>query len=143
MPLTDFVIADRADARLVCDSACPSDKFDGLDAKGIDPVKLGTLYAVLTDTEYDENFIAGPPLCDGGDEGPWVREVPIDLVQRLAQLNASQIRTAATKWAETEEFSPQYDNWSPEEVHEVLTELAKLCRRAVAVKKSLLLWMSL
>jgi hypothetical protein len=39
--LTDFVVADCADAQRVCDSACPSQDYAGLDAKGIDTVKLG------------------------------------------------------------------------------------------------------
>ena len=142
MPLTDCVIVDRKDARQVCDAACPSEDFNGMDAKGIDPVKLGTLYAVLTGSEYDPDF-TGKPLCDGGDEGPWVIEVPNDLVQRLAKLDAKQIGVAAAEWAKTEEFSPQYDNWPAEAVHEVLAEFAKLCAQAVAAKKSVLMWMSL
>lgn len=143
MPLTDFVIADREDARRVCDSACPSEEFNGLDAKGIDPVKLGTLYAVLTNTEYDPSFTPGTPLCDGGEEGPWVIEVPNDLVERLGKLDAKQIGAVAAKWAKTEEFSPRYDNWPPEAVHEVLSDLAKLCVQASAAKKRVLMWMSL
>lgn len=143
MPLTDLVIADTKDARRVCDSDCPSEEFDGMDAKGIDPVKIATLYAVLTDTEFDPTASMGKPLYDGGDEGPWVIEVPNDLVQRLAQLDAKGIATAAAKWAKTEEFSPKYDNWPPEAVHEILVEIAKLCAKATVAKKSVLMWMSL
>lgn len=142
MPLTDFVIADVKNARRVCDSACPSKDFNGIDAKGIDTVKLGTLYALLTNNEYDPSAI-GNPICDGGDEGPWVIEVPTDLVHRLAELDASGIEAAAANWATTEEFSPQYDNWPAEDVLEVLSDLAKLCHQAVAAKKSVLMWMSL
>ena len=142
MPLTDFVIADVEDARIVCDSVCPSREFNGMDAKGIDTVKLGTLYALLTNTQFDPSTI-GNPLCDGGDEGPWVIEVRNDLVHRLTNLDASGIEAAATEWAKTEEFSPQYDNWPAEDVLEVLSDLAKLCHQAVAAKKSVLMWMSL
>ena len=141
--LTDFVVADRGDAQRVFDAACPSEEFSGLDAKGIDPVKLGTLYALLTGTEFNPSFISGDPLASGGDEGPWVMEVPPDLVQRLARLDAKGVATAAAKWANTEEFSPKYDNWPAEAVHEVLAELAKLCAKAVAAKKGVLMWMSL
>lgn len=143
MPLTDFVIADRKDARRVCDSACPSEEFNGLGGKGIDPVKLRTLYAVLTNSEPGTSFATDVPLCDGGEEGPWVIEVPNDLVQRLAKLDAKQIDSVAAKWAKTEEFSPKYDNWPPKAVHDVLSDLAKLCAQAAAAKKSVLLWMSL
>jgi hypothetical protein len=141
--LTDFVVADHKDAQTVCDAAYPSEEFSGLEAKGIDPVKLGTLYAVLTETEFDPSFISGDPLASGGDEGPWVVEVPPDLVQRLAKLDTKQLAAAAAKWAMTEEFSRQHDNWPAEAVHEVLVELAKLCTKAVAARKSVLMWMSL
>jgi len=143
MPLTDFVIADTKDARRVCDSSCPCEEFNGMDAKGIDPVKLGTLHAILTNTVFDPSVTTGKPLCDGGDEGPWVIEVPINLVQRLAELDSKGISAAAAKWAKTEEFSPQYDNWPSEAVHETLLEFAKLCGQATAAKKSVLMWVSL
>lgn len=141
--LTDFVVADREDAQRVCDAACPSEEFSGLDAKGIDPVKLGTLYAVLSNTEFDLSFVSGDPLATGGDHGPWVMEVPPDLIQRLAKLDTQGLTAAAAKWAKTEEFSPKYDNWAAEAVHAVLAELAQLCAKAVATNKTVLMWMSL
>jgi hypothetical protein len=61
----------------------------------------------------------------------------------VAKLDAKQIDVAAAEWAKTEEFSPQYDNWPAERVHEVLGELAKLCAQAAAAKKIVLMWMSL
>lgn len=143
MPLTEFVVADRGEAQRVCDSVSPSEEFKGMDAKGIDPVKLGTLYAILADGEDVPDFADDEPLCDGGEEGPWVMDVPTDLVLRLAKLDADQIGAAATKWANTEEFSSEYDDWSPELVREVLSELSKLCAQAVAANKSVLMWMSL
>ena len=143
MPLTDFVIADRDDAQRVCDSVSPCEEFKGMDAKGIDPVKLGTLYAILADTEDVPDFADDEFLCDGGEEGPWVMEVPTELVLRLVKLDATQIGAAATKWAKTEEFSSEYANWPPDLVHDVLSDLAKLCAQAVAAKKSVLMWMAL
>jgi len=139
--LTDIVVADRLDAQRVCNAANPSQEFSGLDAKGIDPVKLGTLYGILTGTEFDPSFVSGEPLASGGDEGPWIIEVPSELVQRLAKLDAKELADAAAKWAKTAEFS--LDNWSQEDVHNILTELAKLCTKATAVQKSVLMWMAL
>src|SRR3954469_8106971 len=100
--LTDFVVADRGDAQRVCDSSCPSRDFAGLDAKGIDTVKLGTLYAVLTGGKFDPSFV-GDSLCSGGEDGPWVFEVPPAPVQRLAALTPRQLTAAGKKWAATEE----------------------------------------
>lgn len=140
--LTDFVVADRGDAQRVCDAGCPSRDFDGIDAKGIDAVKLGTLHAIVTGGGYDPSFI-GELLCDGGEDGPWVCEVPPDSVRRLAILTPDQLAEAGRKWAATEEFSPKCDNWPPERVQEVLGDLATLYKRAVNEGKPVLMWMSL
>jgi hypothetical protein len=82
-------------------------------------------------------------LCSGGAEGPWVFEVPAEMVHRLAKLNAKQLQAAGKKWAATEEFSPQYDNWTAEAVQQVLRELAALCKRADGEGKAVLMWMCL
>ncbi len=141
--LTDFVIANRSDAQKVCDSACPARDFSGLDAKGFDPVKLGTLYAIVIGADIDPSTVGVPPLATGGDEGPWVTEVPPHLVEQLARLDAKRIAQVANDWAKTDEFSPQYDHWPLKAVHDVLDDLARLCVRAAAEKKSVLMWMSL
>jgi hypothetical protein len=140
--LTDFVVADRGDARRVCDSDCPSQDFAGLDAKGIDTVKVGTLHALLTGGAFDPSFM-GDNLCSGGEDGPWVFEVPSDLVQRLAALTPRQLAAAGRKWAATDEFSPKYDNWPAEAVQQVLQELAALCKRATCEGKAVPMWMCL
>jgi hypothetical protein len=141
--LTDFVVADRNDAQRVCDSDCPSQEFAGLDAKGIDAVKLGALHAILTGGELDPSFMADGSVCSRGEDGPWVFEVPADLVQRLARLNARQLRAVGAKWAATEEFSPRYENWPAEAVQQVLADLARLCKQAVGEGKAVLMWLCL
>src|SRR5262249_61963935 len=102
--LTDFVVAERGDAQRVCDSVCRSRDFSGLDAKGIDTVKLGKLHAILRGGELDSSIHKS--FCDGGEDGPWVFEVPPDLVRRLAEFSPSDLAEASRKWAAIEEFSP-------------------------------------
>jgi hypothetical protein len=140
--LTDFVVASAADAGKVCASLCPSEEFAGLDAKGITTVNLGTLYAILTDSKFEPTFM-GEAISSRGDEGPWVWEVPTDLVQRLANLDAKQLTSAGGKWAATEEFLPKYGHVPAEVVHQVLQELATMSKRAVAEGKSVLMWVCL
>src|SRR2546425_12099398 len=55
--LTDVVIAGRDEAQKIGESNVPSKEFPGIDAKGIDQVKIGTLYAILTRTKYDPGFM--------------------------------------------------------------------------------------
>jgi hypothetical protein len=141
--LTDIVIADRTDAERVGRSECPYAEFDGIDAKGIDTVKLGTLNAILTNSPFDPSFAASECLFQGSEEGPLVFEVPATFIQRLASLSSEELVHAGTRWAATEEFSPRYDNWPAEDVHELLGRLVALARRAVGAQKSVLIWMSL
>lgn len=140
--LSDFVVAGLADAPRVCASNRPGHDFAGLDARGIDTVKLATLHAILTGGEVDPSFMSDT-LCSSGDDGPWVFEVPTDLVQRLAQLDAPERGAVGAAWASTEEFSPRYDDWPAEAVQQVLEDLAALCRRTAAEGEALLLWMCL
>jgi hypothetical protein len=139
--LADFVVASRDDAQRVCDSTCPSRDFSGLDAKGIDTVKLGTLHAMLAGEDFDPSFMNESSLCSGGDDGPWVFEVPEDLVQRLSRLDANETASVAAEWANTEEF--ERDNWSPDSVRRVLEGFSGLCRRAEAQGKPVLMWISM
>jgi hypothetical protein len=140
--LTDVVVADRRDARRVLKSDCPSRDFGGLDAKGLDPVKLGTLHAILTGGGYEPGFMSDT-LCAGGRDGPWVYEVPADLVQQLATLTPRRRAAVGKEWAATEEFSPEFDDWPAGAVQQVLRELAALCKRAVDEDKAVLVWMCL
>ena len=139
--LSDFLVVDRSEAQRVCGSSCPSRDFAGLDAKGIDTVKLDSLYDIVVGGECDQSIHQS--ICDGGEDGPWVHEVPPLLVQRLASLAATELTAVGTQWAATEEFSPRYDNWPVEDVQCVLTELTALCKNAVTEGKSVLLWMCL
>jgi hypothetical protein len=123
--LTDFVVADAADAQRVCDSDNPGREFDGIDAKGIDQVKMGTLYAILTDAEYDPSFMTSEEsfLCSASDDGPWVQLVPQDMVDRLARIADVDMDRVAEKWFQTEEFSSKYSGWSPNDVRTFLVDM--------------------
>ena len=139
--LTDFVVADLSDAKRVCDSPCPSKDFGGVDAKGVNTVMLGKLFAILSKSDFNPSFIGGDELLsEGGDDGPWVFRVPDSLVQQVSVLGEGQRREVATEWSKAEEF---YDNWSAESVFAVLEEFAKLCRQAVTEGKSVMMWLCL
>jgi hypothetical protein len=140
--LTDFVIADPSDAERVGESSYSSKDFGGLEAKGIDQVKLGTLYGILTGAPFNPSFMGDDEslLYLASDAGPLVQLVPPDLVGRLASLDDSELTRVAEKWAETEEFA--LSRWSPETVEHWLTDLAAIARKTVAEGKSLLMWSS-
>src|SRR5262249_14015801 len=108
----------------------------------MDTVKLGTLHAILTGTDYDFQSMTDACVFNAGKGGPWVFQVPTDLVNRLAALDGEQLANTGAAWAATEEFSPEYENWPPEAVQQRVADLAALARRAVDTKKALLMWVS-
>ena len=136
---TGFVVADHADAQRVCNSRSPKDDFPGFDAKGIDTVKLGRLQALLSGREFKPSFMADT-CCSGGEDGPWVHEVPTDLVQRLGGLSPEGLQQLAEQLAATEEFSVKYVTWSSEAVLWVLQRLTALCKRADDEGKAVFMW---
>lgn len=140
--LTDFVVVKRDDAQRVCQSLNPSKEFAGIDAKGIDTVRLGTLYSILTGTTFNPVFMADP-ICQGSDDGPWVLEVPNELMRMLAGLGANDLQSVGSRWAATEEFALKYGGWPPEAVHRFLQELAAMCSQALSEDKAVLMWMCL
>jgi hypothetical protein len=140
--LTDFVVAERTEAHLVGQADVPSEAFRGIDAKGIDQVKMATLYAILTGTDYDPDFLAADDsfLYTGSEDGPWVQAIPDDMVRRLAELLPHQLSVIAEHWLASEEFDPRYSNWSPEAVTWFLGEIRDLSRVAISEKKTLFMW---
>jgi hypothetical protein len=142
--LTDFVVADPTDAPRVGASHCPSRDFAGVAAKGIDTVKLSKLHSALTCRPFDPTFMGNDALRFAAWEGgPWVFEMPTDLVRWLAQLGPEELPPVAAAWSKIEEFSPRYDNWPAGAVQEVLSEIAALCRKAATENKVVFLWMCL
>jgi hypothetical protein len=139
--LTDLVVARREDAQRVCKSSEPGHGFHGIEAKRIDPVTIATLHAIVLGVEFDHSLVNGELLASGGEDGPWVSEVSPQLVELLAKLDSQALQLVGDQWSQTEEF--EFAGWSSADVHAVLRQMAQLAQRAVAEKKSILLWVCL
>ena len=52
--------------------------FDGIDAKGLSQVEMRTLYAILSNTEYDESFLGDDSsfAYTASEDGPWAQRIP-------------------------------------------------------------------
>ena len=140
--LTDFVTVKSDEAELVCRSLNPSEDFAGTDAKGIDTVKMGTLHAILADVEADPAFMSDF-VCQAGEDGPWVSEVPQDMVRKLAELAPADLRSIGARWAATGEFAVKYGGWPLEAVRRFLQNLAIMRTQALSEDKTVLMWICL
>jgi hypothetical protein len=110
--------------------------------KGVDPVKLGTLQAILcggeplVGTEDRPALLANPKDAD-----EWLLRLTDALVHGLAGLTKPQLKAAAKRWSETEEL--QADGWSARDAASVIEPLSELAKTATGEKKSMYVWVRL
>ena len=139
--LSDLVAAPATDADRVATSVNPAAELGGIDIKGIDSVKFGTLHAILTGRSFEDLLPEYDPVVTVSEEGPWLFRLPTELVVRLASLAGGDERAVVSRWAATEEFA--LDGWSASDVARALDEIVALARKGLDAGHSLFLWMSL
>jgi hypothetical protein len=145
--LSDIIIADRNEAAAInAADGAHLKRWACLQSKGIDTIKLGTLYQIVHDRSLDDmgffaKFMQDAVLDQRSDEGPWVFLIPEELTSAVAALDEAKAEAVTEKWAATEEFV--LDRWQSADVEEYLQDLVAHARKAREAGKSLLLWMSL
>jgi hypothetical protein len=123
--------------------------WPALEFKRLDPVKLGSLEAILTGRTYAD-IVADERtqlVRNGGADGPWIMAVRPALTNALAVLAPDAATTAARAWADTDEFKVRLsDPPRPQDVAELtglLTAMANLAKRSLQDGQSLYLLMGL
>jgi hypothetical protein len=156
--LSDFVVADRAEAAAVA-TTVDRKRWPCLQSKGITILEVGLLHFALTGEDprapvsppqFVKNPFTGKELAvsvgtayldqftcleDHGEA--WVHEVPASLVGELADV--ASVDGIAARWVEFEEL----ENVPPKAVRATLVELRRLAQLARGQEKTLLLWTSL
>jgi hypothetical protein len=140
--LTGIVVAEEREAAAVAREAMPRSSWAGIDLRGIEVVKLASLWSLLASREFHletiEEFL---PLHEESDDGPWVYRFPADLAQLLAELDEDAVEPIAGAWAATDELA--LDGWDPSSTGALLRDLRAIVRAARERRKPLLLWMTL
>ena len=138
--LTDLIIADKNEAETVANSPTPWSEWKGFDAKGHNEITLGTLDCILRGADFSQaHLIDFPFLATASDEGPWVFEVPNELLLGLTRLDNYQITAIAAKWLETEEM----DSATQDYAEDFIKEFQLLAKEAIDQNKPILMWTSL
>ena len=137
--LTDFVIAKKAEAASLAESTNPTEDFEGVEAKGLDPVKLESLWALLA--RGGKRTGKFKMVKTASDEGPWVLDVPAEFTRFLASLAEKDATGVVKAWAATEEM--EADGWKTEDARRALDLLVAVARKATKKKSGLLMWMSM
>lgn len=138
--ICDFIIADAAEAAEINAShGTHPPRWPVLESKGVDPFKLGTLWAIVSGTEEDALYMAGPEweIDTSEDSGSAVFRVPPDLVAAVAGLETETAKSVAIRWAEV--F--RHDGCSTEDVVQYFERFRRFARESRTLDKDLLLWL--
>ncbi len=136
-----LVIADRSEVEAVLSSDEPLNSFDGFAYKGLDRVRLITLWALAEhgspSERYDERLDAVLVIRDR-DDGRWVDIIPPKMLAALATVPSldDDFDRLAQSWGQTEEF----EGWEENEVLDLLRQVGDLAESAQLAGKTLLLW---
>jgi hypothetical protein len=106
--------------------------------KGMTPLELSTLWAIMRGVEWDVAMINDFSCLlqvDGGER--LVHSFPMAMVTALDQLTGDQIRDFSEKWAATEELV-----CSPSEIQPVVAQMSRLARAAASSGSGLFIWNS-
>lgn len=140
--LSDFVIADAGSGPAIGESHHPADTWPTFKAKGMDMIKLASLYCAITGETYHNDIQASFQLVGGNkEEGPWVFEFPSEILQAIAGIGASEIRRVAENWSETEGL--RMDRWTAESACSFIEAISAHAKGAVASSRSMYLWLAI
>ncbi|MBN8447352.1 MAG: hypothetical protein J0M22_17950 [Gammaproteobacteria bacterium] len=112
--------------------------FMHVELPSLDPLKLLTLYTIVTKLEFDDEMIAMFPLVGGDEEeGPWVVSIPQEFVGALTNISDGDINDFASEWSETDELAAE--DWSLEQSSFVIEILKKFSKIAVTTAQQMYL----
>ncbi len=116
--------------------------FMHVELPSLDPLKLLTLYTIVTKLEFDDEMIAMFPLVGGDEEeGPWVVSIPQDFVGALTNISDGDINDFASEWSETDELAAE--DWDVEQAAMVIEALKKFSKIAMMTAQQLYLRLDL
>jgi hypothetical protein len=140
--LTGIVVAEEREAAAVAREAPPRPSWTGADLRGIEVVKLASLWALLARRDFRvETIEEFAPLHEESENGPWVYRFPAALAALLAELDDRVAEPTTRAWANADELA--LEGWDAGDVGDVLGALRSVAQTARSAGKPLLLWMSL
>ena len=138
MPSRPFPKSSKSARALFKAQMAAIQKLPHAQFKGVDPVKLNLLLAVLSPRKHDSHESRPALLASEEECDEWMLLLTNAFVKALAGVTRQQLKAAAEKWSQTEEVE-----WSPKDSASVVQALSDLAKKAASGNKRLYLWMRL
>ncbi|GAB4450376.1 MAG: hypothetical protein Fur0028_05800 [Bacteroidales bacterium] len=139
--LTTLIIGKKENIDEILSCEDPTEQYDCIEYKGVDTVKISTLYAISKNEEYDMDTHHSIQSFGEEEDGPWVFKFPEDLTKTFASIDSDKIPSIAEKWLSTEEL--EMDGWNFDDSKKVITEIVNHSKKALESNSEILVWMSL
>ena len=138
--MTNIVAAEEDEYTAIGESTCPLDEWSGIEAPGLDTVKVAILHCLLTGDPLQMALDLYEPVYVSESE-TLVLRIAEELLEKLAVLDEEAMENVASELAATEDF--ESEQWEADDVLAQLTELADLAQLAESQGQALFVWMSL
>lgn len=138
--VTIIVAADEEEYLAIGESNCPLDEWSGIEAPGLDTVKVATLHSFLTSDPLHMALDLYEPVYVADNETV-VLHIADELLEKLAALDEDALMSVAIELAATEDFESERQD--AESVLEQLTSLVELAQIAESQGQALFVWMCL
>jgi hypothetical protein len=135
--VTNVLAADEDDAPAIGESHCPLDQWSGIDAPGLDAIKLAFLHALLTCDTLQMSLDRYQPVYIAENETVVLR-VAEAVLEKLAAFDEEALASVAYELAASAEFEEQ--QWAEDDVLGLLSALAELAQLAESQGQQLFIW---
>ncbi len=139
--LTEFIIAKDNELELILQSNYPCEKWETLELKSVDTIKISTLYSIAKNEEYNMDIHHSFEDFGENEEGPWISKFSDDMISTLSKIKPENIDIIASKWSLTEEL--QMDGFDINDAKIIIQNLINYCKKAIDSNSKIFLWMSL
>jgi len=135
--VTIVLAAEEDELPLIGESNAPLDEWSGIEATGLDTLKVATLHCLLTGDSMQMALDLYEPAYVSAGETVVLR-LADELLERLAALDGDALENVASELAATEEF--ERDHWDAEAVFDQISELSGLAQLAESQGQVLFVW---
>ncbi|MBL0206833.1 MAG: hypothetical protein IPP84_02370 [Propionivibrio sp.] len=135
--MTNIVAAEEDEYSAVGESSNPLDEWSGIEAPGLDSIKIATLHSLLTSDPLQVALDRYEPVYVAENE-ILVLRLADEMLEKLATIDEDALESIAIELAATEEF--ENEHWETEDIVEQLISLVDLAQLAESQGQVLFVW---
>ncbi|MBK7355863.1 hypothetical protein [Propionivibrio sp.] len=135
--MTNIVAAEEDEYSAVGESSNPLDEWSGIEAPGLDSIKIATLHSLLTSDPLQVALDRYEPVYVAENEIIVLR-LADEMLEKLATIDEDALESIAIELAATEEF--ENEHWETEDIVEQLISLVDLAQLAESQGQVLFVW---